>query len=208
MSINAFGLLLTHKNPRFICRSLIGPSKKMEVKISHEIGSALDDFFVNEILDDRLDDSDQLKGFIKNISSVRLYCDVNSDACAFYIAHPEEWADLQSELDDWFDDLTDQERNECIPSWYNNSFVFAEIPNSSTYFLYRIDEVEKGKIYEFTGDGTRFEEVSVNFDTFLDYLCRMSDELISDIQCYTRFCDGVSDIQWLPETYLYDSDGK
>jgi hypothetical protein len=43
-----------------------------------------------------------------------------------------------------------------------------------------------------------------DIDEFLGYISTVDDGLIEDILTYTRYSDGVSDIQWLASKYLFD----
>lgn len=184
---------LEHKNPRFLCLSLADRSTQRELVLHHEIGGEPAGAGL-----DFLEDVDPLKQFLKQASSLRLYCDNLSDASAFYIAHPDEWGVLRSEFEDWL-----VGRETPLPDRVADAIVFAEIPNSSVYYLYSTSQ-EKGCVFEYVGAGDELRKVSHSLDEFLDYICNPSDELMTDIQCYTRFSDGESDIQWLPQKYLHD----
>lgn len=184
---------LEHTNPRFLCVSLTNRSTHKELALHHEIS--------NEpagALLESLRDGDPLKDLLSQASSLRLYCDNLSDASAFYIAHPDEWGVLKAELEDWI-----VGREPPLPSWFGDAIVFAEVPNSSVYYIY-LTSSEKGSVFEYSGAGDEFTQVSESLEAFLDYICNPNDSLIDDIQSHTRFSDGVSDIQWLPKKYLHD----
>lgn len=186
--------LLKHKNPRFLCLSLSDRNSWKQLALHHEVGDSVPD---SEALIS-LAKVDPLRIFLEQVSSLRLYCDNLSEASAFYIARPGEWEDLRSELDEWLvvSEVTP-------PAWVSDAVVFAEIPNSSVYYLY-LTTHENGFVYEYSGDGDEFTKVADCFEAFLDYISTPNSQLMETIQCYTRFSDGESEIQWLPQKYLHD----
>lgn len=185
--------LLEHKNPRFLCLSLKDRSTQRELGLHHEVGSEPSGAGL-----DVLEEGDLLRLLLERVSSLRLYCDNLSDASAFYIAHSDEWGELRSEFEDWVID-----RETALPAWVAEAIVFAEIPNSSVYFLYSTGD-DKGCIYEYSGDGDELSKVSDSLEAFVNHISTPNSQLMADIQSHTRFSDGESDIQWLPQVYLHD----
>ncbi len=184
---------LEHRNPRFLCISLSDGSTLREMPLHHEVGGEPPGAGV-EILEA----DDPLRLMLEQVSSLRLYCDNLSDASAFYIAHPDEWEELRTEFEAW-----SFGREHALPEWVSDAIVFAEVPNSGVYYLYSTGN-DKGCIFEYSGDGDELIKVSGSLDEFLTYICTPCDDLIADIQTYTRFSDGSSDTQWLPQKYLHD----
>ncbi|WP_075186540.1 SMI1/KNR4 family protein [Teredinibacter haidensis] len=198
-------VLLERKNQRFICSSLsevAGGEDKFIANIEHEVSPPVDECLLENAIN-IVGGQCEFIDFFKKFGSIRLFCDSKSDSSAFYIAHPNEWSELKGELMSWFDGLSVSEYEGLIPDWAKNAIVFGEIPNSSNYYLYRVDSLECGAIYEFVHDGFEFVKIENTFNEFIVYLSTITEELINSIQTYTRCSDGETDTQWLPVGYEY-----
>ncbi len=146
----------------------------------------------------------QLVELYETYGSVRLYCDTIGDDSAFYLAPIEQWPYLKEGFSLWLEGLTDSEKEELLPEWITSYVVFGEIPQSGNYFLMPMAGEKIGQVFEFGHDGFEFIKRGRDVDEFLGYISTVNDALIEDILTYTRYSDGISDIQWLASKYLFD----
>jgi len=203
--------LLAHRNPRFVCRVAGarkgGPDKHI-AHIDHVITPPVDaDTLAG--MRSQLGELPELFAFYERYGSLRLYRDsVDSPgigcASAFYIAPPEAWAELRSDVGDWFSQLDEDEAAEFLPDWVSDCVAIGEVPNSGNYFLMPMVGEERGKVFEFEHDGFEFIERGASFEDFVEKLADVNEELLRDIGGHTRYDDGVTDYQWMPSAYLHD----
>lgn len=204
--------LLARSNQRFICRDLGWPQPgpdRFVARITHEVTPALSAEELDE-LRRQVPEVPQLAELYARHGSIRLYCDTTfhepwgSYSSAFYIAHPDEWADLAVGFGDWLADLDEKERAERLPSWIDACLVIGEIPSSGNYFLVPLEGPDTGGVFEFEHDGFEFIRQGDSIAGFIARLSTVSDALLHDIACHTRYFDGKSDMQWLVERYEFD----
>lgn len=208
MNFEKIEALLQTSNQKFLCEAagVRYGSQKKEIELRHEVTSGLS----NSELDSYasvLCELDLLSDMLSRYSSVRLFCDTVERGSAFYIAHPNEWSELRTELTTWINALSAQERAELTPSWLDNALVFGEVPESGNYFLTPLQGKLKGTVFEFEHDGFEFVKIANDFQEFLDHICTVTAGLISTIRSHVRYFDGVSEIQWIPISYLCEGNG-
>jgi hypothetical protein len=198
--------LLSRKNQRFTCTPAgrKNDNTTFTAQITHEVTGGLPQEDI-DALEQQIGHQDRLFSVLSGFGSIRLYCDTLSDGSAFYLAHPSEWENLENDFRMWLDDLDDDERAELLPDWLDDAIVIGEIPSSGNYFLFPVTGEHQGKIFEFEHDGFEFIEVGADLYSFLDYLCTVTDRLIANIRSHTRYSDGKTDIQWLANSYAYES---
>lgn len=204
MNLQKLTSLLDTNNQKFLCSSTSNESQEFTAHIFHEVTPPLNTPQIEE-LKNAVGDIGQLFELFGSYSSVRLYCDSMSDTSAYYIAHPNDWSELASEMNEWLSDLTEEEESEILEDWTENALVIGEIPSSGNYFLLATDGEQKGKIYSFEHDGFEFIEIAKDVEQFINQLCTINDELLDDIMCYSRYSDGETDTQWIPKKYITDA---
>lgn len=204
--------LLERQGQRFICRDLGWPKPGPErhvARIRHETTPALDDGEL-ESLKSQIPEVPQLFEFYLRYGSLRLYCDTvfyepwGGCSSAFYIAPPGEWEELRAYFGDWLADLSEEEEAECLPDWIGDCIVIGEVSNSGNYFIVPLKGPETGCVYEFEHDGFEFIRRAGSLEAFIASLCTVTDELVREIGGHTRYFDGKTDTQWLPERYEFD----
>lgn len=204
--------LLARKNQRFICRDLGWPEpgpERLTAHIFHEVSPPLDEALL-EVLAAQLPEVPRLIALYAQFGSIRLYCDANEDpsgfrSSAFYIAHPDEWEDQKLGFQAWLEGLSKEEEAELLPAWIHDEYlVIGEIPHSGNAFLVPLCGPETGSVIEFEHDGFEFITQGDSIDDFIASLCVVTDSLLHTIGCHTRYYDGRTDTQWLPERYEAD----
>jgi len=78
-----------------------------------------------------------------------------------------------------------------------NGVAIGEICGSRNYFV-----MYKGVVYHSNHDGGDDTPFARSFDDFLDKIAIDPAEFLFEAGCYTRYSDGTTAHQWIPETYL------
>jgi len=209
----ALDTLLARRNQRFICIDngwpAPGPARHV-AHLRHEVGRPLDEPAVAR-LRSQVGDLPELVAFYGRYGSLRLYCDtvehpVLGHASAYYLAPPEEWADLKSCFEPWLDGVSDDELSELLPEGMTNVIVIGEVPNSGNYFLVPVVGARAGCVIAFDHDGLEFVEQGANLADFVNAKSTVTEVLLEEILAHTRYYDGVSDVSWLCREYRFDGD--
>lgn len=201
--------LLGHRNPRFGCRAAGGTERGAHtVFIDHETTPPLDERTLADMVT-QLGDLPELFAFYRRFGSLRLYRDTLTQpaigqASAYFIAPPDAWAELRQGVDDWLDGIDEEELAEFAPDWLHDCIAFGEIPNSGNTFLLPLQGPDRGKVFEFEHDGLEFLERAPGFEAFVERLALPDEDLLRDIGGHTRYTDGRTPLQWMPESYRHD----
>ena len=115
----------------------------------------------------------------------------------------EKWEKGTAEMRDWFDHLTDEPEND--PDHIVTGIAIATVPHSGNYFVMPVEGPSAGKIFYADHDGW-YESAFAN--DFAGFLARVTRDpvklLVDDVGCYTRYSDGKTSSQWIPEEYFAD----
>lgn len=158
-----------------------------------------------------LPDIAEIRAFYDVVGSLRLYhCEIGNEA-GFYIAKPDEWAELTEGFAEWVEiielDFDEDELEEEMPSWFGSQQVIGEIPNTGNYLLLVTDGDEKGSIYEFDHDGAEFYKRGVNIEDFIRQILNPTPGLLSSMASHMRFTDDPNGQQWWATALCFD-DGR
>ena len=77
--------------------------------------------------------------------------------------------------------------------------AFATIATSANYFV-----VYNGKIYYSDHDGGDDRVWGENLELFFQRALSDPAQFLSDAGCYTRYSDGRTDRQFIPESFVHD----
>ena len=84
----------------------------------------------------------------------------------------------------------------------------ATVPHSGNYFVMPLEGPSAGKIFYADHDGWYESAFADDFGGFLARVTREPVKLLAeDVGCYTRYSDGKSDAQWIPEEFFPDISG-
>lgn len=200
-------MLLSVKSQYLVCYPAGGRAVDKEAvykaRIHHEVSPAIDPEQVKN-LEAALGAKNDLVALLSKYGSVRLYCDEFSNTSGFYIANPEEWEQLAEEMQDWIDQLSDDEKNNIVPEWLDDALVFGERPESGNLYLLLAGNENKecGAVFEFDHDGFEFVKVANSVQEFIDSFCDTGEQLIDLLKSYARFSDGQTEIQWIAKRYV------
>jgi hypothetical protein len=145
-----------------------------------------------------LPDIGGLRDFYETFGSVTFYVDPVSGDAAKHIAPPDTWAELDDDLQDWFDGLGDDERDEILPEWFDDRLVIGEEPHTGNYLIMAGASAgdEAGSVHLFDHDGYEFIRLAASLPEYAERLLDPDDAMLVDIATHMRFIDGDPMVQW------------
>lgn len=188
--------LLKDVSPRFICRAAGRQEPKpapINVSVTHELGAPLPD--------------SELANLIGLGAEPLSHFWSLHDGAALFIAPfmppigiaPAVRFYACSEITTKTDKMrqTAVGNKEGLYSFQREGVAFGEICFSGNYFV-----INKGSVFYSNHDGGDDRPFAASFSQFLDRIAEEPAKFLFDAGCYTRYSDGVSRNQWIPETYL------
>ncbi len=143
-----------------------------------------------------LPDIGRLGDFYETFGSVVFYADANSGEAAKYIANPSEWPALRSDFTAWFDHLTDEERAEIWPDWFDTCLVIGEVPAAGNYLLMAATGDKAGHVFLFDHDGFELIDCANDLVDYVEKLLAPNDQLLLEMASHMRFIEADESIQW------------
>ena len=145
----------------------------------------------------------QVADFYKHHDGFVLYHDSKSDAAGIELLPVEQWEEATEDMRDWFDHLADEPESD--PDQIVTGVAIATVPHSGNYFVMPIQGPSAGKIFYADHDGWYESAFADDFAGFMDRVTRDPVKLLAeDVGCYSRYSDGKTDTQWIPEEFLAD----
>ncbi len=179
--------VLEHRG-EFLCERIHHEEEKKTVHFTHSVnppGGQTD-----------LPDVGRLGDFYETFGSILFYHDVKSGDAGKYIAHPTQWVDLHGAFSAWIEDLTEEERSECVPSWVGSCLVIGETPQSGNYILVPTVGSEAGHVFEFDHDGFVFTDEAENIVEYVKKLLKPDSSALNEIASHMRFIERDPMVQW------------
>jgi hypothetical protein len=147
--------------------------------------------------------ADQVASFYQRHDGFVLYRDTLSQAAGIELLPVEQWDAATEDMRDWFDHLADEPEND--PDRIVTGIALATVPHSGNYFVMPIEGTSAGKVFYADHDGWYESAFADDFDAFLAHVVREPVKLLAEeVGCYTRYWDGKTDAQWIPEEYFSD----
>lgn len=149
------------------------------------------------------DHADQITTFYKRHDGCVLYRDTKSEAAGIELLPVGQWEAATADMRDWFDHLLDEPEND--PDHIVTGISIATVPHSGNYFVMPVEGPSAGKIFYADHDGWYESAFADDFNGFLERVSREPVKLLAeDVGCYTRYWDGETSAQWIPEEYFAD----
>jgi hypothetical protein len=132
-----------------------------------------------------------------------LYGDTLSEAAGIELLRVAQWTEATDDMRAWFGHLAEDPAND--PDQIVTGIAIATVPQSGNYFVMPIQGPSAGKVFYADHDGWYESAFADDFDDFLAHVTREPVKLLAkEVGCYTRFSDGETDAQWIPEEYFSD----
>ena len=152
-------------------------------------------------------DMGMLKEYYSIFGNLWLYHHEDSGEAAFFIATPKHWEELREYFWGWIEIVDDEERNEIVPSWVEDSITIGEIPSSGNYLLVPTTGEKAGYVFEFEHDGFKFIELGSSLINFIDKVLSPDSSALKAMASHMTFFEENSDIQWWIEE-MQDNTGN
>ena len=148
----------------------------------------------------------QVAAFYQQHDGFVLYRDTLSEAAGIELLPVEQWQTATEDMRSWFEHLADEPESD--PDHIVTGIAIATVPHSGNYFVMPVDGPTAGKIFYADHDGWYESAFADDFDRFLAHVTRDPVRLLAEeVGCYTRYADGKTDAQWIPEEYFADVTG-
>ena len=173
----------------FLCERIHNEKDTKLVRFAHVVG-APEGGYINVPPVGKLGD------FYETFGSIHFYHDEKSGDAGKYLAHPSHWADLHEAFNAWVEDLDEEERRECVPSWIDTCLVIGETPHSGNYILVPTKGPETGHVVEFDHDGFEFTDEAEDIVEYVKKLLKPDSSTLTAIASHMRFIEGDPMVQW------------
>ena len=171
--------------------------------IRHIVNQPASSASITEIRNTLGSHADPVAAFYEHHDGCVLYRDTKSDAAGIEVFPVEQWADATDDMRDWLDHLADEPESD--PDHILTGIAIATVPHSGNYFVMPVEGPSAGKIFYADHDGWYESAFADDFAGFLARVTRDPVKLLAeDVGCYTRYSDGKTDAQWIPEEYFAD----
>ena len=138
--------------------------------------------------------------FYRQHNGFVLYRDTLSDAAGFELLPAEQWNEATEDMRGWFGHLADDPEND--PDHIVTGIAIATVPHSGNYFVMPIEGPTAGKLFYADHDGWYESAFAESFEDMLTRLTNDPVSLLNEVfGCYTRYSDGKTATQWIPEEY-------
>ena len=186
----------------FRCKAAGGASGEFIVKTKTEILPPSDNETISEIKSKFGDYSKEVSEFYQKYGGISFHEQPECFVASLCIHPPEKWEELYEEMSEWLDMMDEDELDESGIDWSDNCVVFGEVPSSGNYFLMPLSGSASGKIIYQDHDGM---EPEIYADSFNQFIIKFLSDPVGQIDhfgCYTRYSDGNTDKQWMPEEVI------
>jgi hypothetical protein len=147
--------------------------------------------------------ADKIATFYELHDGFILYRDSKSEAAGIELLPVEKWEEATDDMRESFAHLADEPEND--PDHIMTGIAIATVPHSGNYFVMPTEGPSAGKIFYADHDGWYESAFAEDFAGFLTHVVQEPVKLLTDeVGCYTRYSDGKTTTQWIPEEYLPD----
>lgn len=175
--------------PAFICEPAGSPKKtRKEFPIEHRAGPKATPKQLERLKALAGKEFKSIKMFYALMNGGLFY--VHGNDAGIYIPSIKHLPGLNKSMREWiFDEST-------APEFQKKGFAFGEIVGSGNYFI-----AYKGRIHYADHDGGGNKAISGDIGKFFEKIAKNPAKFLMDCGCYTRYSDGKTAIQWIPEKY-------
>lgn len=149
--------------------------------------------------------SPAMRRFVELHDGVLLYRDGKSDAAGVEFFKATDWQSRTEEMRESMTSMGFEEND--MPEWFHSGVVFGEIPHSANYFVFQPRGDEAGRVFYCDHDDFSTEPMAQSFEEFLMMIVDDAPGFLYECNCFTRYSDGKTDIQWIPKEYVPDCRG-
>lgn len=204
MSVQLIEDLLSAPAPGFRCYSATNKSgERFFARVRHILKEPASSAAISRVRQFLGRHAPDVAAYYRIHNGFVLYRDTKSAAAGIELLPVERWDDATDDMRGWFEHLADEPGND--PDHILTGIAIGTVPHSGNYFVMPIKGPSAGKVFYADNDGWYESAFADDFYGFLSRLVREPAELLSEeLGCYTRYSDGSTDAQWIPEEYFRD----
>jgi hypothetical protein len=196
--------LVLARAPGFRCCAAGNQSSdEFIAKVHHRLNPGADAESLDRIRKTLGQFASQFVAFYERHDGFMLYCDQLSDEAGIELFPVHAWEESTQGMREFFGYLAEdpQEDSDHILT----GVAFATVPQSGNYFVIPLEGPAAGKIIYADHDDWHESPFADDFNGFLERVTREPVQLlVEDLGCYTRYSDGETHLQWIPEEYFPD----
>lgn len=145
----------------------------------------------------------KVAAFYRQHDGFVLYRDTLSESAGIELLPFKGWKNATADMRDSFKHLEDDPDED--PDRIVTGVAIATVPQSGNYFVMPVEGRAAGKVFYADHDGWYESAFARDFDGFLAHVTRKPVKLLADeVGGYTRYSDGKTEAQWIPEKYFPD----
>lgn len=202
MKRNELLRLAEQSSGHFVCELINGDGQMRRIEFQHILGDESSPELL-QLLENYIGDLPELLNLYRICGELKLYWDPVSDDSAYIIGSCARWQSFHDGMMSWVGILSDTEKAELLPVWFENALVFGEIPQSGDYLLIAGDGDEKGKIYRFYHDGFEFVRFASSVGEMIEKMFTLDADHLLDIATDIRFMEMKEPYeQWWIKEYV------
>lgn len=203
MAYDAFKKFLEAPAPGFRCSGAGSARGEYLARVQHILNPPAQAESIARIHQMLGNYAEQAAAFYQHHNGFALYRDTKSEIAGIELLPVELWAEATEDMRTWFDFLAAEPEND--PDRILTGVAIGTVPESGNYFVMPVEGPSAGKIYYANHDGWYESAFADDFGGFLARVAREPVKLlVDDVGCYTRYSDGRSHTQWIPEEYFPD----
>jgi len=183
---------LSLKNPRFRCRDT-AEHYELIVPLSHAAGSPAKRTELDELRRVAGSEAEWLLPFYSEFNGIIFHR--HGDTAGLIVASIDKLETLNNEWREWFQDMEPED----LYDFQREGLAFASIAASANFFV-----VHEGTVYYSDHDGGDDRVWGENLELFFERALSDPARFLSDAGCYTRYFDGSTDRQFIPESFMHD----
>jgi len=183
---------LALQHPRFICKDT-SEKQELTVALSNEVGRPATQHQLERLRQFAGNEFDALAPLYTQFNGLAFH--LNGETAGLWVATIDDLQRLNLEWREWFVDLDPAE----LYAFQREGVAFATIAASGNYFV-----VHGGRVFYSDHDGGDDAVWGESLERF--FVRALSDpaRFLHDAGCYTRYSDGKTDSQFIPESFAHD----
>jgi len=146
--------------------------------------------------------AEEFIAFFSKYNGAIFFKDTLSETAGLQVHSIKNWDLITEYMLAWYDDVDEDEFDDCEIDWLNKCVAFAEIPHSGNYFVIPLAGKLCGKILYSDHDGLESTVYASSFNEFLTKFLSDPVKQIYELGCYARYSDNKTNIQWIPRKTL------
>jgi hypothetical protein len=180
------------RNLRFQCRD-VSETRTLTVSVSSSAGAPATTLQLQHLQKVAGSEYVSLEPLYREFNGVVFH--QNGETAGLIVATVDEIEELNGEWLEWFEDWEPED----LYDFQRNGIAFATIAQSGNYFV-----VYRGQVYYSDHDGGDDSVWGDSVEDFFERALANPPQFLYESGCYTRYFDGKSDAQFIPETFSHD----